>query len=73
MNKNTHTEAVTGERTAARNEEAERLAEFGMFGTDFYVTKAMLRRQLKRHGLVLKIRKNYAKWGDNVEIWIEQI
>ena len=55
-----------------RNAEAKRLAEFGMFGTDFRETKLILNRLLRRHKLKLKTRLNYAKWGDQVEVWIEE-
>ena len=64
------TKAVTDSHTVAGNQEAERLADFGLFGTDFNETKAMLRNQLKRHGLRLKVKTN--RHSDNVEMWIEK-
>lgn len=55
----------------ATNEEARRLSEFGMFGLDFCETKRIVNRLLKPHGLTLKTHLNYAKWGNQSEVWIE--
>jgi len=45
--------------------------EFGMFGLDFRETKRILNRLLTPYGLKLRTHTNYAKFGDQSEVWLE--
>jgi hypothetical protein len=47
--------------------------EFGLFGLDFLVTKRMMNRLLKAHGLKLRVKTNRKQWGAQSEIKLEAI